>query len=160
MCYGKFFLEVKIKLINGSKVLSFVGHYGILFPWLPCMALCGLVWPYAAVCGINVLLWPRMVLLIFTAMAKCGLARLSMTLWNLLVVCFYIYFYGLFVVLYHILWSFMAEYRLFSRSQIGDNVISGQDTRVKIEPSSYQSGPMAADFASMTVVNFESLQFH
>ena len=42
----------------------------------------------------------------------------------------------------------------------GDNAISGQETRVKIETLFYQSGPMAPHFSSMTDLSFESLQFH
>ena len=38
--------------------------------------------------------------------------------------------------------------------------VNGSDARVRIEPSSYQSGPMAPHFASMTEVKFESQQFH
>ena len=78
------------------------------------MALYGfmwLVWPYVALKGI---MWHRMVLLLCTAMVMCGLIRLSMDLCDLVWSC--MAFYGLVIVLYRILWSFMAEYRLFSRS--------------------------------------------
>ena len=58
------------------------------------LALCGLVWSCKALCG---LVW----LLLFTAMARCGVIRLSMALCDPVRP-----FYGLICIL----WSLMAEY--------------------------------------------------
>ena len=53
--------------------------YGLL--WI-CMALCGLMWSRVVFYGLMAL-WPRIVLLLFTAMTMCGLIRLSVALWDL-----------------------------------------------------------------------------
>ena len=86
---------LKTQLQNGSKVLSssFCGTlwtYGIEFPWFDCLA-----------CS-YVLIWPRMVfLLLFTAMAMCGLIRLCIVLYNLV---------WSFMVFMAFLWSYRAFY--------------------------------------------------
>ena len=41
------------KLCKGNKTAS-VAHYGIALPCLPCIALCGLVWPHVASYGLDV----------------------------------------------------------------------------------------------------------
>ena len=84
-------------------MLSSVAHYDI-DTCLPCMALCGLVWPHLSMYG---LIWPHMVFLFFTLMAMCVPIQLSMALCDLVRSC---------MVLYGILWSFVAINCLFSRS--------------------------------------------
>ena len=85
-----------------------VAHYDI-DKCLPCMALCGLIWPHLALYG---LMWPHMVFLFFTAMAMCVRIQLNMALCDLVWSC---------MALYGLLWSFMAEYRIFSRSYVDPN---------------------------------------
>ena len=89
------------------SVLSSVTHYGIQLPCLPCMALCGLVWPCVALCG---LVWP--------CMALCGLVWPCVGSYDRVI--FYghrhVALCGLVWALFGLIWSFMAQYRLFSRS--------------------------------------------
>ena len=68
----------------GSKMLSYVAHHDIELTCLPCMDL----------------------LYVFTAIATCGLNRLSMALRDLVWPCmdFVCPFHSLFVVLYGLLW--------------------------------------------------------
>ena len=78
----------------------------------PCMALYDRVWSHSVL------------LLFFATIAICGLIRLSMpcvTQCGLVWPC--MAWYGLFMVLYVILWSFVAIYCLFSRSQIQINLV-------------------------------------
>ena len=35
----------RTKIVQGNTKCASLAHYGIEFPCLPCMALCGLVWP-------------------------------------------------------------------------------------------------------------------
>ena len=74
----------------GSKMLSYVAHHGIELTCLPCMDL----------------------LYVFTAIATCGLNRLSMALRDLVWPCmdFVCPFHSLFVVLYGLLWHFTVFY--------------------------------------------------
>ena len=61
MCKGTKNVQGK-KNVLGNKKYASVAHYGIELLCLTCMAcvaLCGLVWPYVASCG----------LVVFTAMA-------------------------------------------------------------------------------------------
>ena len=77
------------------------------------MAVFGLARPYVALFG----LWPRMVLILFTAMNKYGLIGTSMALCVIVLACMGLY--GLVrpcMALKAILWSFIAENHLDSRS--------------------------------------------
>ena len=100
----------RTKIVQGNKKCASVAHYGIEMLCLPCMAFVDL---YG-------LMWPRMALmLLFTAMAVCGLIRISMALYGLVWPCMALH--GLAwpcMALNGIVWSFIAEYRLFSRSWI------------------------------------------
>ena len=76
------------KCSKSNKNCASVAHFGIELPCLPCMALCGLLWPFVALYGLvwpyvalYALMWPRMALMLFfTAMIVCGLIRFSMAL--------------------------------------------------------------------------------
>ena len=66
--------NMREKCSKSNKKGASVAHYGIDLPCLPCMAFLDL---YG-------LMWPRMALmLLFTAMAVCGLIRISMALYGL-----------------------------------------------------------------------------
>ena len=85
-----------------------VAHYGIELLWLRCMALYGLVWRCVASYGL--VDW------CFSRPSPCVSSfHLTCLVWPS------VFFYGLFMVSYGILWSFMAIYCrliycLFSRS--------------------------------------------
>ena len=105
---------------------------GTLWYWIAVFALYGLMWPYMALYG---LMWLCMVLLLlFTAMAMCGLIRLSMDLcdlvWSWTVLNGPVLPFSN-LVLCGILWSFMAEYRLFSRSYCRSKFIWSCYTRLR-----------------------------
>ena len=44
----------RTKIVQGKKKFASVAHYGIELPCLICMAICGLVWPYVALIGLDV----------------------------------------------------------------------------------------------------------
>ena len=84
--------NIPISQNETHKVLSSVAYCGFELQCLPCMALYGRV-------------WPRMVLLLlFTAIAKCGLIHLSMALCDLV--------WSFMALFDDLLWSFVAQYRL------------------------------------------------
>ena len=72
--------------MQGNKNCASVAHYGIEMLCLPCVAFVDL---YG-------LMWPRMALmLLFTAMAVCGLIIISMALYGLVWLSLVFYgFYG------------------------------------------------------------------
>ena len=56
----------RTKNVKGNKKCASVAHYGTELPCLPCMALCGLVWPYVTLYGLDLAfhghdyVWPHL----------------------------------------------------------------------------------------------------
>ena len=81
----------RTKIEQGNKKYASVAHYGIELPCLPCMALCVLVCPYVAPCGLDV------------AFHGHGLIRISMALCVLVWPC---------LALFDLVWPCLALFGL------------------------------------------------